>query len=105
VPAETGVEEQSLGVRGAQAQDEVQGLAQGAGVVEAALEGALGAIEEGEERLAEITLGGGQGSRGATALGLRQGGALLVNPRKRGGLRGPGELARSTAPLNGDSGG
>jgi hypothetical protein len=105
VPAETGVEEEGLGVRGAQAEDEVQGLAQGAGVVEPALEGALGAIKEGEERLAEITLGGGQGRRGATALGLLQCGALLVDPRERGGLHGPGELARSAAPLNGDSGG
>lgn len=93
VPAESGVVVKGLGVRGAQAQDEVQGLTRGVGRVEAALECALGSI------------GGGQDGRSALALGLLQSDTLLVNPGLGGGLDGAKELARSLAPLNGESGG
>jgi hypothetical protein len=94
-----------LGLGGAQAQDEVQGLAAGAGRVEAALEGALGSVEEGEERLAELALSSGQGGRSALALGLLQGEALLVNPGVRGRIDGARELARGPTPLDGETDG
>jgi hypothetical protein len=82
-----------------------RGWPAGAGCVEAALEGALGSVEEGEERLAELALSGGQGGRSASALGLLQGEALLVNPRVRGRIDGARELARGPTPLDGEAGG